>query len=297
MSKDEIINKIYYDLGGFGSMKTTLEDAQKYDKTITLNDIKAWFNKNVEKKTKQRGMNSFIANEPRDEYQMDLMFLNDLKDPIYTTGLLMVDIFTKYTTVIPVKTKQIHDVAIAIEQAIVKMGGKPITIYSDNEGAFVSNEIQKYFKDNNIRHITTLGHAPVAERQIRTIKNMIYKRVEHTEQPWHEVLYAVLLIYNSKLIHSIAKMTPQEAMKPSNHLSVKLNLELKRKHSRIYPEINVGDNVKVFKKKSFLDKERVSNWTKETYKVESIHESLGQRFYKLENRPKQLLRSEILLVN
>ena len=50
MSKDEIINKIYYDLGGFGSMKTTLEDAHKYDKTITLNDVKAWFNKNVEKK-------------------------------------------------------------------------------------------------------------------------------------------------------------------------------------------------------------------------------------------------------
>ena len=135
MSKDEIINKTYYDLGGFGSIKATLEDAHKYDKNITLDDVKAWFNKNVEKKTKQRGMNSFIANEPRDEYQMDLMFLNDLKDPIYTTGLLMVDIFTNFPTVVPIKTKQIHDVAVAIEQAIEKMGGKPITIYSDNEGA------------------------------------------------------------------------------------------------------------------------------------------------------------------
>ena len=56
------------------------------------------------------------------------------------------------------------------------MGAKPKTVYSDNEGAFVSNEIQTYFKNNNIRHITTLSHAPVAERQIRTIKNMIYQR-------------------------------------------------------------------------------------------------------------------------
>ena len=46
-----------------------------------------------------------------------------------------------------------------------------------------------------------------------------------------------------------------------------------------------------------MDKERVSNWTKETYIVESIHESMGQKFYKLKNRPKQLMRSEILLVN
>ena len=92
-------------------------------------------------------------------------------------------------------------------------------------------------------------------------------------------------------------MTPKEAMKPSNQLSVKLNLELKRKHSRKYPEINVGDQVKLFKKKTLMDKERVSNWTKETYIVESIHESMGQKFYKLENRPKQLMRSEILLIN
>ena len=56
---------------------------------------------------------------------------------------------------------------------------------------------------------------------------MIYKRIEHTRQAWHDVLWAVLLVYNNKLVHSITKMTPKEAMKPSNQLSVKLNLELK----------------------------------------------------------------------
>ena len=50
--------------------------------------------------------------------------------------------------------------------------------------AFVSNVIQTYFADEGIRHLTTLGHAPVAERQIRTMKGMIYKRIEHTNQNW-----------------------------------------------------------------------------------------------------------------
>ena len=54
----------------------------------------------------------------------------------------MIDIFSKYLTIIPVKTKQIPDVAKSIEQAITKMGHKPETIYSDIEGAFVSNIIQ-----------------------------------------------------------------------------------------------------------------------------------------------------------
>ena len=75
---------------------------------------------------------------------MDLFFLSDLKDQEYPLGLLVVDIFSKYISIIPLKTKQIPDVAKGIETAIHKMGGKPETIYSDNEGAFVSNEIQKY---------------------------------------------------------------------------------------------------------------------------------------------------------
>ena len=47
---------------------------------------------------------------------------------------------------LPLKINKIHDVAVAIEKGIDNMGGKPKTIYSDNEGAFVSNEIQKYLK-------------------------------------------------------------------------------------------------------------------------------------------------------
>ena len=297
MSKDDIISKVFFDPAGYGSINETLKDAKKYDSSITYEDVKKWKDKHTERKTNLRGQNSFIAHKPAEEYQMDLMFFTDLKDPEYVQGLLMVDIFTKYTVVVPVKTKQIPDVKIAIEEAIKKMGQKPITVYSDNEGAFVSNIIQAYFKDNNIRHITTLGHAPVAERQIRTIKHMIYQRVEKTKQKWHEVLYAVLLTYNNKLIHSTTKMTPNEAKKPENELTVKLNLELKRKNNRIYPNVNVGDMVKVYKKKDKLDKERLSLWSKEVYRVERIDESMGQKFYKLEGKPKALMRGEILLQN
>ena len=54
------------------------------------------------------------------------------------------------------------------------------SISCDNEGAFVSN------KDNNVKRISTNGHARVAERQIQTIKNMMYQRIEKTSQTWRE---------------------------------------------------------------------------------------------------------------
>ena len=295
--KDKIIEKIYYDPAGYGSKQITLVDARKIDKTITSDDVNNWFQKNVERKTQLKGQNSFVASYSKQEYQMDLCFLSDLKDPVYPLGLLMVDIFSKYISIIPLKTKQIHDVAIGIETAIQKMGGKPETIYSDNEGAFVSNEIQRYFKNNNIRHLTTLTHAPVAERTIRTIKHMIYPGVEKTGQKWYDILYPVLLTYNNKLVSSITHHTPVEAMKDGNKFDVKVNLELHAKHTRKYPNINVGDMVKVYKKKDKLDKERLSLWSKEVFKVERIDINDGQQFYKLEGKPKVLMRHEILLVS
>ena len=62
--KDEIISKIYYDPSGFGSIKTTFDDARKKDKSITLDDVKEFFRTRVEKKNKAYGFNSFVAPRP-----------------------------------------------------------------------------------------------------------------------------------------------------------------------------------------------------------------------------------------
>ena len=92
-------------------------------------------------------------------------------------------------------------------------------------------------------------------------------------------------------------MTPSEGIKPANTTQIKFNLELKRKHSRRYPNIAVNDYVKVYYKKDKLDKERVSNWSSRKFKVEKIEESNGQIFYKISGRDKLLMRNEILLVD
>ena len=71
--KNDIISKIYFDRSGFGSIQTTYQDARAKDKTITLDDVKEWFKKNVEQKKQLRGQNSFIAPYPFYEFQMDFL--------------------------------------------------------------------------------------------------------------------------------------------------------------------------------------------------------------------------------
>ena len=126
---------------------------------------------------------------------------------------------------------------------------------------------------------------------------MIYPRVEKTGQKWYDILYPVLLTYNNVQVSSVTHHTPKEAMKDSNKFNVKVNLELHAKKTRKYPNVNVGDNVKVYRKKDKLDKERLSLWSKDVFRVERVDINDGQKFYKLEGKPKALMRHEILLVN
>ena len=253
-AKIKAIERAWNDDAGFGSIRDTVKEAKKYDPSVTADDFKEWKAKqDVGQKAKMRGMNSFIADKPREEYQMDLFFMADQQvDKKFKSALLMVDIFTKWTQVVMVASKKWPDVLEGIKKLIPMMGGKPKSIYSDDEGAFNSKEIQKYFNDEGIRHLVTRSHAPVAERQIRTFKNMIYKRLEAPKnegKQWFDLLDPVLVTYNRQRVHSSTQMTPHEARQNNNQQSVKFNLELKRQHGRKYPEISVGDIVKVYKKK------------------------------------------------
>ena len=301
-SKQDIINNVYFDKGGFGSKATTLKDSRAKDKSITMADIEEFFKNNVEQKTKMRGYNSFIPKEPYWEYQMDLFFFSDLDNQKVKVAFLFIDAFTKYAVVIPIKSKQPEDVAHGIVEGLHKMGKKPNMVYADTEGSFTSNIIQDYFKKEGIELYLTRGHAPMAERFIKTYKGMLYKRLEHDEKKgkeniqWTDYNFEVLLTYNNKMVHSTTGYTPQEARKKGNELNIALNISMKAKKNRKYPELEVGSKVKILRKKGITEKERTSHWTKQTYKIAKIEKKLGQEYYYIENYDRAFLRHELLKV-
>ncbi len=74
VSKEEVINRVYYDQAGYGSIKKTYAHANQRNNAITEADVKYWFHKNIQRKKDLAGYNSFTTSEPHEEYQMDLMF-------------------------------------------------------------------------------------------------------------------------------------------------------------------------------------------------------------------------------
>ena len=128
-------------------------------------------------------------------------------------------------------------VATGIMEALTLMGcykegnHLPETTYSDNEPALTSKAMQEWFVQKGIRHLTTQGHAPVAERTIRTIKAINDARKKgptNQHRDWKEVLQESVKAYNDVHVQRAIEMTPDTAKLPANTDIVKQNLEDKR---------------------------------------------------------------------
>jgi hypothetical protein len=299
-NKDDIISKIYFDKSGYGSIKTTFEDAKKKDKSITIEDVKKFFEKNVEKKTQAKNFNSFVAPYPYYEYQFDLFFIKDLENQKQKVGAIMIDIFTKYMWVVAIDSKSEGDVASALIECINKMGHKPEILYTDDETALSTKAIQEYLQDEKIKHIITRSHAWFAERAIRTFKEMLYKRIEGSKEKniqWKDFINEILITYNHKLKHSSTNHTPYEAKNNKNELNVKISMLMHARHNRKYPILEIGNKVKIYRKKRTGEKSHTSYWSEDAYELEKITQSLGQPYFKVKGLDRLYLRNELLKVS
>ena len=139
----------------------------------------------------------------------------------YKIGLIVVDTFSKFCSVMMLKNKTPDVILPAMEKAFKTLGGMPQILYSDSEGSFLSKELNEFYKKHNIKHIITRGHAGVVERFVRTLKNMFFKRWKHEpDKTLYEIIHEVLVTLNYIRKSSATGLTPAEARKPENWIKV-----------------------------------------------------------------------------
>ena len=297
-AKQDVIEAVFYDdEHGYGSKANTLKNAKEIDKSITMDDINKFMNKvSFRNKKGYTNYNSFVVNYPRDEFMVDLIELGFLNGDYYYCFICL-DIFSKFAYGIEIPNKHTNSTAIVLKDVLEKMG-IPKAIASD-DGPEWKGEFKKILQAEGIEHIVFTTHLSFIDRFTRTIKNMLFERVEHSGKSWHLLLPSVIKQYNNT-IHSSTGYKPIDAIHDKHVVDVKTNLILRSRFKRKYKEINVGDEVRVFKKKQKYSemKEHVKNWSDEVYRVIHIDKSglNGQVSYKLEGLNKLYFRNEILLV-
>ena len=164
--------------------------------------------------------------------------------------LCVVDIFSKYAWVVPLKDKKGVSIVNAF-QSILKnsielhFNRKPNKIWVDKDAEFYNNSFKKWLQGNDIAMYSTHneGKSVVAERFIRTLKNKIYKYMTSiSKNVYIDKVDDIVNEYNNTYQRTI-KMKPIDV---KNNTYINTGKEVNDND----PKFKVGDHVKTSKYKN-----------------------------------------------
>ena len=187
----------------------------------------------------------------------------------YKYLLTVIDIFSKYGWIIPLKRKTGVEVADAFKKLFKEK--IPERIWVDNGPEFYNQHMKKLLKKHNIILYSTHNELKscIVERWNRTMKTDMWKYfTANYTYKYIDILPALVEKYNNSYHRSI-KCTPKEAMKREN--TAKVFKALYGKDTPYTPpKFKVNDRVRITKKRGIFDKGFTPNWKDEVFIISKI---------------------------
>ena len=190
----------------------------------------------------------------------------------YKYLFMVIDVFSKYGWIVPLKDKRGETVTDAFK-TIFKEGRKPLYLWVDKGKEFYNKHLKDLLEKYNIQMYSTENEekSSVVERWNRTIKTKMWKQFTVQGNTMYlDILPKILKQYNNT-IHSSIKMTPVEASKKKNEGVVYFNLYGEIEQVSLKLKFKVGDKVRISKyKRNVFDKGYTPNWTEELFTIDKI---------------------------
>ena len=195
--------------------------------------------------------------------------------------LCVIDIFSKYAWVVPLKDKKGISIVKAF-QSILKQSNskrrvedtsaqhvKPNKIWVDKGSEFYNAYFKKWLRDNDIVMYSTHneGKSVLAERFIRTLKSKIYKYMTSiSKNVYIDKLDDIVDEYNNTY-HTTIKMKPIDV---KDNTYINTSKEINNKD----PKFKVGDYVRISKYKNIFAKGYMPNWSEEVFVIKKIKNTI-----------------------
>ena len=179
--------------------------------------------------------------------------------------LCVIDLFSKYAFVVPLKDKKGISIVNAFQSVLNKSKRKPNKIWVDKGSEFYNASFKKWLQDNDIVMYSTNneGKSVVTERFIRTLKNKIYNYMTSiSKNVYIDKLNAIVNKYNNTY-HTTIKMKPIDV---KDNTYINTNKEINYKDLKF----KVGDYVRISKYKNIFAKGYMPNWSEEVFVVDKI---------------------------
>ena len=179
--------------------------------------------------------------------------------------LCVIDIFSKYACVVPLKDKKGISIVKTFQSILKQSNKKPNKIWVDNGSEFYNTYFNKWLRDNNIVMYSTHneGKSVVAERFIKTLKSKIYKYMTSiSKNVYIDKLDDIVDEYNNTY-HTTIKMKPIDV---KDNTYINTNKEINNKD----PKFKVGDYVRISKYKNIFAKRYMPNWSEEVFVIKKV---------------------------
>ena len=168
--------------------------------------------------------------------------------------MCVIDIFSKYAWVLPLKDKKVWTIVSAFQKVLDKSAHKPNKIWIDQGSKFYNSFFTKWKKDNDIEmhSIQNEGKSVVAEKFIRTLKTKIYKYITSVSKNVHiDKLDYIVSEYNNTY-HRTIKMIPVDV---KDNAYIDSSKEVNDKDSKFNgkdSKFKVADHVRISKYKNIF---------------------------------------------
>lgn len=279
---DKYLSSIYYDPrhpASYSGPSKLYRVVKTAGKKITLHQIREWL-KGQETYTLHRRVrrtfprNRVVVAGIDDQWDADLMDMVSLSK--HNDGvkyvLVTIDIFSRYSWMRPLKTKQEKEVIEAFA-SIFAEGRKPLFLRTDKGVEFTGRLAQQYFKEQDVKHFVTQNEvkANYAERVIKTIKGRIFKYFTKMQTyEYIDHLQDFVSSYNHTYHRSI-KMKPADVIKKNEEALWedqygKLKKDRKKKVTAKF-KYAVGDLVRISYLRHTFMREYEQKWTEELFRV------------------------------
>ena len=269
------INELPYNQQQYGTflVKNIIRSKRKLKlgNNFTMEDLSNELNKPTIQKFERQKV---IVNHINEIHSTDLVDMTQYSkmNRGYKYIFTNIDIFSKYAYAYPIKSKKIQDIKLCFEK--IFKNNKPKYIWSDKEPAFLSKEMQLFFKNNNIKIYHTNSHLKaVVERFNCSLRELMMKEfVKNNNTVWYNILPKLIRIYNNRY-HSTIKMKPIEVNK-SNEKYIKENIYTYNKTTKL-PKFKINDLVRIsLKRRPIFDKASSNiKWSEELFKIHLINRS------------------------
>lgn len=272
----------YFDVsepGSYGGVQALYRLLREKNVKITLKQVREWLaeqdsyslHKPVRRRFQRRRIYARTIDYLWQTDIVDMIHLAEYNDG-YRYLLTVIDVFSKYAWVVPLKKKDAISVAAAVADIFAK-GRKPLKLMSDKGTEYTNNTLQRKLREERVQFFTSQNEdikASVAERFNRTLKTKMWRYFTHRNtNRYIDVLQDFVHSYNHSYHRTIGR-TPA---------SVK-HEDVDEIRTRMYGDdaaaapppskLKVNDKVRISKTRRVFDKGYRANWTGEIFTVVEV---------------------------